>query len=439
VRLVLLYCLFPTQNKEIELKEGAIMELQYKVDYLEAQADGWRLSSLERPEHDSEQRKLSSENVSELFAASAKRHESLFTDFVKLEEQCLRMEEDFRQRSSMQEAIVDGLESECKKLFGEIADVQIDLQEKLNLIASLEEAKEQLEIDVEMLKKDKDDACYKFSELHKLCNSLRKEKTAAETLTKSVTSAARELACVALEHGCKLKGFPTDAISLSSWSESIHAIAQFIDYASKADQGQHETFWRTQACISDATTPKSKGGCNPAAVDLVTQHFDVLDDLKSMKNAIAKAVASPRLSPLKSSGEEKLECDDELYTDLLRAQEQMESLSQKIQSIRDDHTKWKEWEEYYESRIAELEGENQIMKAAALPDDSQEVKMKEISAILIYIFHHRYRRSVIQRAFQTWVSQTRMSKQVVIVKNMAQELTMTRRKVLLLKSHLEDK
>ena len=222
-------------------------------------------------------------------------------------------------------------------------------------------------------------------------------------------------------------------------AESIHAIAQFIDYASKADQGQHETFWRTQACISDATTPKSKGGCNPAAVDLVTQHFDVLDDLKSMKNAIAKAVASPRLSPLKSSGEEKLECDDELYTDLLRAQEQMESLSQKIQSIRDDHTKWKEWEEYYESRIAELEGENQIMKAAALPDDSQEVKMKEISAILIYIFHHRYRRSVIQRAFQTWVSQTRMSKQVVIVKNMAQELTMTRRKVLLLKSHLEDK
>ena len=100
--------------------------------------------------------------------------------------------------------------------------------------------------------------------------------------------------------------------------------------------------------------------------------------------------------------------------------------------------KWKEWEAFYESRIAELEGENQIMKAAALPDDSQEVKMRQIASILIYIFQHRYRRSVMQKAFGAWVSQTRTSKHVVIVKDMAKELAMTRRKVLLLKAHMED-
>jgi hypothetical protein len=406
------------------------MDLQYKVDFLEAQADGWKVSTSKRPETESE-RTFSSDDVSDMFAASSKRHESLSADFVKLEEQCLQMEEDFRQRTSMHEAIVDGLESECRTLFAEIADSQNDLQAKLDYIASLEAAKERLEIDTR-------DAFDKVSELHVLCNSLREEKAAAETLANSVTSAARKLAFVALENGSKLDGFPIEAISLSSWSENMHAIAQYIDYASKANQVQHEILWRSQDCLSDALTPKSKGASNPVTVDLVTQHSDMLDDIKSMKHALASAMASPRLTPLKSSEEEKRECDEVLYANLLRAQEQTESLSLKIASFQDDQMKWKEWEAYYESRIAELEGENQIMKAAALPDDSQEVKMRQIASILIYIFQHRYRRSVMQQAFRAWVSQTRTSKHVVIVKDMAKELAMTRRKVLLLKAHMDD-
>ncbi len=398
------------------------MDLQYKVDFLEAQADGWKQSSLKRPENEPDQCKFSSNDVSDIFAASVKRHESLAADFAKLEEKCSRMEVDFRQRTSMHEAIVDGLESECKTLFHEIDDFQTDLQEKQVCIRTLEEDKERLENELDALIKDRDDAYRKASELQVLCNTLQQEKVAADTLTNSITSATRKLAYADSD------GFPIDSNSVLSWTENLDAISKYIEHISKTSQDQKK---------KSILSPRSEEGRRPVTVDLVSQHYDILEDLKNTKYAIASAMSSPRLTPIKSSRRKEKECNDELYADLQKAHEQLESLSLKIQVFHDDQIKWKEWEAYYESRIAELEGENQIMKAATLSEGSQEVKMKEIGAVLIFIFQHRHRQSVMKRSFHTWVSLTRMSKHVVLVKDMAKELAMTRKKVLLLKSHLD--
>lgn len=414
------------------------MELQYKVDFLEAQADGWKISSLNTADIESKQCRFSSDDVSDMISATTKRHYDLSSDFAKLEEKCSRMEDDFRQRTSMHEAIVDGLESECKTLFHEIDDFQTDLHEKQVYIASLEEAKARLENDFNALMNDRDDACSKLSELQHLCSELRQEKEAAEILTNRIISAARKLANVAIDQGCKLDWFPINSISPSSWSENMDIIAQFIEHASRANQKQNQIIAPSQICYSDTTPPRSEGGKSPVTVDLVSQHYDVLEDLKRMKHAIASAMASPKLTPIKCNRREEGDSCDELYANLMKAHEQLDSLSMKIQSFQDEQMKWKEWETYYGCRIAELESENQIMKAAAIPEASQVVKMKEISSVLIHIFQHRHRRSVVQRAFQAWVSQTRMSRHVVIVKDMAKELAMTRKKVLLLKSHMEN-
>lgn len=411
------------------------MELQYKIDFLEAQVDGWKMSSLSTADIESEQCKFSSVDVSDMMTATAKRHKDLSSDFVKLEEKCSRMEDDFRQRTSIHEAIVDGLESECKTLFHEIGDFQTDLHEKQVYIASLEEAKARLENEFNALMNDRDDACRKLSELQHLCSEFRQEKEAAETLTNSIISTARRLANVAIDQGCKLDWFPINSISLSSWSENMDIIAQFIEHASRANQKPNQVIALSQICYSETTTPRSEGGRSPVTVDLVSQHYDVLEDLKRMKHAIASAMASPKLTPIKCYRGEEAESCDELHSYLMKAHEQLDSLSLKIQSYQDEQMKWKEWETYYECQIAELESENQIVKAAALSEASKEVKMKEISSVLIHIFQHRHRRSVVQRAFQAWVSQTRTSKHVVIVKDMAKELAMTRKKILVLKSH----
>ena len=155
-----------------------------------------------------------------------------------------------------------------------------------------------------------------------------------------------------------------------------------------------------------------------------------------MKNSITSVLSSPKLStPMKFGKQEDFdaqrisECEEDLYTDLLRAHEQLEALSAKIEAFRDDQIQWKE-------RISELEHENQIMKAAPL--DLSKSKMKETGVALIYNFQHRYNQMVLQRAFQSWSSQTRMFKQVCIAKQVAKELSKTRNTVLLLKTHFID-
>mmetsp|Transcript_5930 Transcript_5930/g.13490 ORF Transcript_5930/g.13490 Transcript_5930/m.13490 type:complete len:160 (+) Transcript_5930:2-481(+) len=156
-------------------------------------------------------------------------------------------------------------------------------------------------------------------------------------------------------------------------------------------------------------------------------------------------MCSPKLTPMKSSRQEESnferidEYDEDLYSDLLRAHEQLESLSIKIEAFQGNQKQWEEKETYFQSRIVELEQENQIMKATP-PDlmESEQARMKDAGAVMMYNFQHRYQQAAKQRAFQTWSSQARMSKHLTFAKEMAKELAQTRKKVLLLKSHLDE-
>ena len=79
------------------------------------------------------------------------------------------------------------------------------------------------------------------------------------------------------------------------------------------------------------------------------------------------------------------------------------------------------------------------MKATptSVSESDQEARVKEAGALIMHNLYQRHQRVAIQRAFQTWNSQSRMSKHLSIAKEMAKELAKTRKKVLLLKSHLE--
>ena len=69
---------------------------------------------------------------------------------------------------------------------------------------------------------------------------------------------------------------------------------------------------------------------------------------------------------------------------------------------------------------------------------ADQQRMKEAGAAIINNFEQRYQRAIVHRAFETWKSHTRTSKHMKIAKEMAKELAQTRKKVLLLKSHLDE-
>lgn len=367
-----------------------------------------------------------------------------------LEEKCLHIVEELRQQASMHKAIVNGLESECLMLSEEFAFAHDELKEKETYVIILEEAKLRLEAKVDMLKKDKEDLHRRLSDLQKSCNILRQQKLSSESLSNEVVSAVNDLAGIVLVHSAELEGFPNTSSSRTTWSESMDFVAHFIDHVSKMNQKYLLDIEQTKELIqpphtspiqgqvlAEASTPKAKGGRDSTELmDLASQHSDLLEGLKSMKKSITSVLSSPKLStPMKFGRQEDFdaqrisECDEDLYTDLLRAHEQLEALSAKIEAFRDDQIQWKE-------RISELEHENQIMKAAPL--DLSTSKMKETGVALIYNFQHRYNQMVLHRAFQSWSSQTRMFKQVCIAKQVAKELSKTRKTVLLLKTHFID-
>ena len=130
--------------------------------------------------------------------------------------------------------------------------------------------------------------------------------------------------------------------------------------------------------------------------------------------------------------------DAQLYSDLLKAHEQLGSLSEKIAAFRVDQMEWEHREVRFQSRIAELEEENKVMRLTptALSDVDQS-KLKEAGAVMMGNFDKRHRRAAMQQAFQTWSSQTRTSQHLGIAMEMARELAQTRKKVLMLKAHLD--
>lgn len=281
----------------------------------------------------------------------------------------------------------------------------------------------------------------------------------SESSKNEIISSVKKLASIATVYIERLEGFSSNLPSPATWSDNLEYIAQFIEHASKMNQKylldaertrQEFRLLQASTCehrvTAEAITPKARGGCDSMlATNFASQHSEMLEDLRNMKNVIANAMSSPKLTPTKSDRHEEsnvlqnYESGEDLYYDLTRAHEQLESLSVKIESYQDDQRQWEEREAYFHSRIVELEEENHIMKATPPgPLASDQAKMKEAGALIVYNFQQRHHRAATQRAFQTWSSQSRMTKHLSIAKEMAKELVNTRKKILLLKSHLDE-
>ena len=112
----------------------------------------------------------------------------------------------------------------------------------------------------------------------------------------------------------------------------------------------------------------------------------------------------------------------------------MTSLSTRIQ---EDQMHWEDREACLLSRIKELEEEIENSTKVAASLDASVENADQVTTTKDENFEQRYQKAIVRRAFQTWKTQTRMSKHMKIAKQMAKELTETRKKVLLLKTHLD--
>ncbi|KAL3808928.1 hypothetical protein ACHAXA_004696 [Cyclostephanos tholiformis] len=371
-------------------------------------------------------------SVTDILPATTQRQDAQSTEIAKLEEQCLRMKEELRK-------------------FG---DIQNELKAKQDYVTMLKESKIRLEVKCEILKKENDDIHHRFADLEKSCKILRQQKLTSESLRNEVVTAVNKLADIVTGYCAELEGFPNILSSRQSWSENMNFVVRFIAHISKMNQKYlleiehmrestrltHPAPISGQILIEASTSNAKESKASAVLMNLASQHCDILEDIKSMKNSIAIVMSSPKLlTPVKhgrqNEGHAKMinDCDEDLYSDLLRAHEQLESLSAKIELFQKDQIHWKEWEAYFKRRISELEQENQIMKSA--PSDLSKSKMKETGAVLIFKFQHRYNQMVVQRAFQSWSTQARMFRGVCIAKQVAKELAKTRKTVLILKTH----
>ena len=452
------------KNKDVQSKEGKVLDLQYQVDDLQSKIDGWVCAFNGISSTAAEQLEFSSPDdaVTNIVATSALCQDKQTADIAKLEEQCLQLKEEMRQQALMHQAIVSGLESECQSLSDECFDVNGKLKDKNDYVITLEDVKCQLMAKLDTLTKDKENLHRRLCDLQTTCNILRQQKLDAKSLSndsKSVISAVKMLAGIATVHSSKLDGFSCTDMSLSTWSEDVDFIARFIEHMSIINQKNSLKIERVKDSIrspktlvirgddgghdvaENSSTPKAKGR-NVASTELVVvpaQHSDILEDLLCVKNSITSIMSSTKLSTSKKvrRGEMKdAVCDDDLYTDLLNAHDQLKSLSSKIEAMTADQRN-------YESRISELEQENEkiIMMARGSPLDvaaisSSDERMK-VGALLLSNMQQRHNRLLLQNAFKTWNSKVHMCKQVSIAKDMAKELIKTRNTILLLKSQME--
>ena len=76
------------------------MELQYKIDGIEAKVDGWK-ASLDGVVVDDDKDISSPYDVANFLTVSKERQDMLASKVASLEEQYLHMEEDFSQQASM--------------------------------------------------------------------------------------------------------------------------------------------------------------------------------------------------------------------------------------------------------------------------------------------------------------------------------------------------
>jgi len=443
------------KNQDIESKEGRIMELQFQVDDLASQVEGWKASLqgltneadgwknvLESLKHDIQDDDFN--DTSEILSTSSDRHDELSKEISKLEEKVLIMDEDHRQQSSMHKSIVDGLEAKCNMLSEENTEAQ-------SYITSLEDSKTRLQSKLDVLKKDCDVQCRRLSELESVFDIMKQQKSVSETLCDEVLSGLRKLTEVAIMYSSRLDGFSEEISSPSSWSVNLEYISRFIECALKLNQKYLLDIQRLETTIevrqnggvsvvAEAITPKAKGaGLRSQESTIMPEHLDMINEIKTMKDVIKNVMASPKLTPMKEKQRTNTDEDGDLYSDLLVAYDQLENLSKKIETFQKEQVEWSEKESALQSRIKKLEEEKLQLESSSKARDqsSAEIdnaRLKEASAVMISNVIKRRDNAVKEQVFRNWASQAQKSKHLDIVKGMAKELNSTREKVQMLKS-----
>ena len=439
------------KNQDIENNESKIMELQFHVDDLQSQVEGWK-ASLEGLTSEADGWKVTLQNMNKDFedggspndtsvilSTSFDRNEELSSEIARLEEKMLAMDEEQRLQSSMHKSIVDGLEYRINVLSDESSEAQ-------SYISSLEDSKARLQGKIDMLKKDCDVQCRRLTELESVLDIMKQQKSVSETLCDEVLSGLRKLTEVVIMYSSRLDGFSEELSSPSSWSVNLEYISRVIEFALKLNQKYSLDIQRLETTIdvqinsvgmpviAEAITPKAKGsGCRSQESRIMPKHLSMIDEIKSMKDALKIVMASPRVTtPAKVT--EKSNTDEEeggdIYSDLLMAYDQLESLSTKLETYQEEQLQWREKETTLQSRIETLEKEKQELEFKAVdpsnaPDD--DAKLKETTS---------EERLMKEKVFRNWALQTQKSKHLNIVKGMTRELNNTREKVQLLKSNL---
>jgi chromosome segregation ATPase len=408
------------------------MELQFEVDDLASQVEGWRESLegltseadgwkvvLQELKHDIKSDEAPIDGMLNS-SMSSDRHEELSNEIAMLEEKMLAMDKEHQQQSSMHKSIVDGLEARCEMLSEEHT-------EALGYISSLEDSKVRLQNKIDQLKKECDVHRRRLSELESVLSIMKQQKSISETLCDEILTGLRKLTGVAIMYSSRLEGFSDETSSPSSWSVNIEYISRFIECALKLNQKYLLDIQKLEASIesmpnnsgvqviAEAITPKAKGS---GVRSVMPDHLDMINDIKNMKDVIKTVMASPKLTPMKAKHRGCTDDDDvadgDLYSDLLMAYDQLESLSKKIESYQEEQVQWKDRESTLQARIEELEGEKQQLESSSksLVEDMSKVMESD---------HER-------------ISSKHLS--LSLVKGMARELNMTREKVRMLKSNV---
>lgn len=410
------------------------MELQFQVDDLTSQVEGWKASLqglaseadgwknvLQNLKHDIQDD--DSKDSSEILSTSFDRYDELSKEIAKLEEKILDMDEDHRQQSSMHKSIADGLEAKCNMLSDENTEAH-------SYISSLEESKARLQNKIDFLKKECDVQRRRLSELEPIFDIMKQQKSVSETLCDEVLSGLRKLTEVAIMYSSRLDGFSEEISSPSSWSLNLEYISRFIECALKLNQKYLLDIQRLETTIAvrqsggvpvvaDAITPKAKGsGVRSQESTVMPEHLDMINEIKNMKEVIKNVMASPKLTPMKAKERTNTEEDRDLYADLLMAYEQLQNLSEKIETYQEEQLQWKEKESTLQSRIEKLEEEKLHLESSSNADNQplggvDNAKQKEACEVKIPNEH------------------------LNIVKGMARELNSTREKVQMLKSTLD--
>lgn len=293
---------------------------------------------------------------------------------------------------------------------------------------------------------------------------LMSQKSNLEQLNSEMTSGVGEVVELVVHYSTRVTNF-SSSTPPSSWYESLEFITQFIQHVCTMNQmkylvdaekgcGEVQLAQMNDSLVSsEATTPKARGRATTKSSPNVTpQYSGMVNDLKNAKAMIKSVLASPHLNPLKKCDTQQNKINDDdiehLVYHLQAAGKQLEFLSKMVETFQEDQAQYQVREARSKLCVAKLEQEIQVLttnNTSLLADLSESKKrgqfkemdkMKKISATMIGNFHQRKHRAALEYALQSWCTQVRLLKYLNLVKEMAQELTKTREKVLLLKSHL---